>query len=73
MFKCLYMPTVALLAEILVFIAMVVVYQPHKNISKYKFCDFAHTDTLRGIAILMIILMHSSGALGTRVFTPLGV
>ncbi len=34
--------------------------------------SFEYTTVLRGIAILMVYLQHTMGALGTRVFTPLG-
>jgi peptidoglycan/LPS O-acetylase OafA/YrhL len=36
------------------------------------FMSVDYTSFLRGIAILMIILMHTSGNSGVRIFTPLG-
>lgn len=36
------------------------------------FFSFSHTNMLRGIAILLILLQHSAGEWGTRIFTPCG-
>lgn len=44
----------------------------HNNERKYDFLGFSQTNSIRGIAILMVILMHSSCNFGLRIFTPLG-
>lgn len=37
-----------------------------------SFLSFSHTNTLRGIAILLVIMQHVGGELGTRLLTPCG-
>lgn len=37
-----------------------------------RFLGFAHTDALRGVAILLIMAQHLGGAAGTRLLTPCG-
>lgn len=44
----------------------------HNNERKSDFLGFSQTNSIRGIAILMVILMHSSCNFGLRIFTPLG-
>lgn len=36
------------------------------------FLDFGYTDTLRGLAILLVLVCHVSSTMGTVLFTPLG-
>lgn len=43
-----------------------------KKKANYEFCSLDYTNALRGIAILMVYLQHTMGALGSRFFTPLG-
>lgn len=38
----------------------------------HEFCSLDYTNALRGIAILMVYLQHTMGALGSCFFTPLG-
>ena len=45
---------------------------PPRNVINSQFLDFFQTKTIRGIAILMVVLMHSSCDLGMRAFTPFG-
>lgn len=45
---------------------------PHNNGCKSEFLGFSQTNSIRGLAILMVILMHSSCNFGLRIFTPLG-
>lgn len=44
----------------------------HNNERKSDFLGFCQTNSIRGIAILMVILMHSSCNFGLKIFTPLG-
>ena len=44
----------------------------HNNERKSDFLGFSQTNSIRGIAILMVILMHSSCNFCLRIFTPLG-
>lgn len=37
-----------------------------------KICDKCITECYRGAAIILIVLQHCSGKLGTNIFTPLG-
>ena len=48
-----------------------IIWQKDKEITT-DFLSFNYTTILRGVAILMVYLQHTMGALGTRAFTPLG-
>lgn len=39
---------------------------------KYSICDRELTEAFRGIAILLIMIQHLAGHLGTNIFTPFG-
>ena len=59
--------------ELLLFIVLVLYYKKNKGTNDHvDFLSFGYTVILRGIAILMVYLQHTMGALGTRLFTPLG-
>ena len=59
-----------ILIEIVLFAMFVMFFVEKKN--AIVFLDRTYTDTLRGIAIIFVILMHSSCDVAMRVFTPLG-
>lgn len=39
---------------------------------KYSICDRKLTEAFRGVAILLIMIQHLAGHLGTNIFTPFG-
>lgn len=59
-----------ILIEILLFF-LLIVFSITKN-DNITILNRKYTETLRGISILFVILMHSSCDAGMRVFTPLG-
>ena len=42
------------------------------SLSEVEICDKRITECYRGVAIILIVLQHCAGELGTNVFTPLG-
>jgi peptidoglycan/LPS O-acetylase OafA/YrhL len=62
------------LTEILLFVMFVIFsfFFQGKKEKEVVFMSVDYTNFLRGIAILLIILMHTSCAMGLRYFTPLG-
>lgn len=57
--------------ELLLLTVLVLYYRNNKS-TNYNFLSFEYTTILRGVAILMVYLQHTMGALGSRFFTPLG-
>jgi peptidoglycan/LPS O-acetylase OafA/YrhL len=62
--------------EIIILLFLIIIFR-QKNNSKnetdpLRFMSFSNTERIRGIAILMVILQHTGGDFGTRIFTPLG-
>ena len=60
------------IVEIVLFVLATAFTPPHNNGCKSEFLGFSQTNSIRGLAILMVILMHSSCNFGLRIFTPLG-
>ncbi len=61
----------ATIIEVLIF-TLLAIFAPPRNANNDGFLKFGQTNSIRGIAILIIVLMHSSCNLGMRVFTPCG-
>lgn len=62
------------IVEIVLFVLATAFTPPHthNNGCKSEFLGFSQTNSIRGLAILMVILMHSSCNFGLRIFTPFG-
>ncbi|MBQ3226228.1 MAG: acyltransferase family protein [Clostridia bacterium] len=45
---------------------------PKLKFEKMQFLDFLHTNTIKGFAILIIIISHIGNGIGVRFFAPLG-
>lgn len=60
------------IVEIVLFVLATAFTPPTNNGCKSEFLGFSQTNSIRGLAILMVILMHSSCNFGLRFFTPLG-
>lgn len=60
------------IVEIVLFVLATAFTPPTNNGCKSEFLGFSQTNSIRGLAILMVILMHSSCNFGLRIFTPLG-
>jgi len=61
----------AVFFEFFIFLLLTVFLNDRKKIS-FNLFDYKHTDILKGIAILIIIIQHTGGALEVRYFTPFG-
>ena len=62
-----------LLVSILLITVAIFIRSSNKDIIKGKeIFNIELTNAYRGVAILMVIIQHCSGKLGTNVFTPLG-
>lgn len=63
---------IATLIEILLFVCISFLLPKSKDKEEVIFMSVNYTTFIRGIAILLIILMHTSCGMGLRHFTPLG-
>lgn len=61
----------ATIIEIFFFI-LLVIFTPPRKAESSNLLGFEQTNSIRGIAILMVVLMHTSCNLGIRAFTPFG-
>ncbi len=62
-----------IISEVTTLIIFIFLFKNRKiNFSDFNFMSVDYTNILRGAAIILVILMHSTCDYGLRIFTPLG-
>lgn len=63
---------ILLLSIIIICVASNYILSATNTQIKYSICDRKLTEAFRGVAILLIMIQHLAGHLGTNIFTPFG-